>query len=328
MFNKTEKEIMKNWVGDINNPLVSIKCITYNHELYICDALESFLMQETTFPFEVIVHDDASTDNTANIIREYEKKYSNIIKPIYETENQYSKHDGSLSKKINSKIKGKYIAFCEGDDYWTNCNKLEKQVSFLDNNKDYIGVGHMARSIDRNGNNVKTFIDSKPGEYTIKDNSNWQLFAHVSSWLFRYSFIDIINESYSDFYKLQLPGDRIIPLLLLNKGRLFVLSDCYSIYRYQSSENSYTSKIENSIIAKIYQEYETLENYAVSNNINVNYSIPKRRALVVAFTKLIKLKDYNSFFIILNKRKKYLTDIIYCIYTEFIIMLRKIGKHE
>ena len=176
MFNKTEKEIMKNWVGDISNPLVTIKCITYNHEQYISDALDGFLMQETTFPFEVIVHDDASTDNTAKIIKEYEKKYPNIIKPIYETENQYSKHDESITRIINSKIKGKYIAFCEGDDYWTNSKKLQIQYDFLENNSDYIGVGHMTNSVDKYGNKVQTFIDSKSGEYTINNNNDWQLF--------------------------------------------------------------------------------------------------------------------------------------------------------
>ena len=90
MAQRTEQEIMQHWKMD-DKPLVSISCITYNHENYIAEAIESFLMQETDFPFEVLIHDDCSTDNTAAIIREYEKKYPNIIKPIYQEENQYSK---------------------------------------------------------------------------------------------------------------------------------------------------------------------------------------------------------------------------------------------
>ena len=82
-------------MNETNTPLVSIRCITYNHEKYIRDALEGFVMQKTNFKFEAIVHDDASTDNTAAIIQEYAEKYPEIIKPIFETENQYSKHDGS-----------------------------------------------------------------------------------------------------------------------------------------------------------------------------------------------------------------------------------------
>lgn len=125
-------------LSDISScPLVTIRCITYNHEPYIRQCLEGFVMQKTTFPFEAIVHDDASTDGTAAIIREYAEKYPNIIKPIYETENQYSKHDGSLSRIMNAHIRGKYVAMCEGDDYWIDPLKLQKQVDFLEGHPEY-----------------------------------------------------------------------------------------------------------------------------------------------------------------------------------------------
>lgn len=117
--------------------MVSISCITYNHELYIRQCLEGFVMQQTNFRFEAVVHDDASTDGTAAIIREYAEKYPDIIKPIYETENQYSKHDGSLFRIMNEACKGKYIAYCEGDDYWIDPTKLQKQVDFLEAHPDY-----------------------------------------------------------------------------------------------------------------------------------------------------------------------------------------------
>jgi glycosyltransferase involved in cell wall biosynthesis len=118
-------------------PLVSICCITYNHEKYIRDAIESFLMQETDFPFEIIIHDDASTDRTADIIREYEKKYPELIRPIYQTENQYSKGIGILLSLVFKKSKGKYIAFCEGDDYWTDPLKLHKQIMQMEKHPEY-----------------------------------------------------------------------------------------------------------------------------------------------------------------------------------------------
>ena len=122
---------------DIKQIIVSIICTAYNHEKYIRDALEGFVMQKTNFRFEAIVHDDASTDGTATIIREYAEKYPDIIKPIYETENQYSKHDGSLQKIMNEACNGKYIAICEGDDYWTDSYKLQKQIDFLESHRDY-----------------------------------------------------------------------------------------------------------------------------------------------------------------------------------------------
>lgn len=135
MINRTEADIMKKW-GDYETPLVTIRCMTYNHEKYIADALDGFLMQDTDFPFEILVHDDASTDGTADIIREYERKYPHIMKPVYETENQYSKHDGSLGRAVNGLTRGKYIAICEGDDFWTSANKLQLQIGYMLNNPD------------------------------------------------------------------------------------------------------------------------------------------------------------------------------------------------
>lgn len=117
--------------------MVTIRCITYNHEPYIRQCLEGFVMQKTNFRFEAIVHDDVSTDGTADIIREYAEKYPDIIKPIYETENQYSKRDGSLRRIMDAHTHGKYVAICEGDDYWIDPLKLQKQVDFLENHSDY-----------------------------------------------------------------------------------------------------------------------------------------------------------------------------------------------
>jgi glycosyltransferase involved in cell wall biosynthesis len=111
-------------------PVVSIHCITYQHGKFIREAIEGFLMQETTFPVEILIHDDASTDGTADIIREYEVKHPQLIKPIYQKENQWSKGNkpGNI---ILERVKGRFIAFCEGDDYWTAKDKLEFQVDLL-----------------------------------------------------------------------------------------------------------------------------------------------------------------------------------------------------
>jgi glycosyltransferase involved in cell wall biosynthesis len=117
--------------------VVSICTITYNHALYIRQCLDGFLMQKTNFPIEVLIHDDASTDGTADIIREYEQKCSEIIKPIYQIENQHSKNV-KISMTYNwPRAQGKYIALCEGDDYWIDPYKLQKQVDFLEKNPEY-----------------------------------------------------------------------------------------------------------------------------------------------------------------------------------------------
>ncbi len=114
---------------------VSICCNAFMHEKYIRDALDGFLMQKTQYTFEILVADDASSDGTANIIREYAEKYPDIIKPLLFTENQYSQ--GKRPEAQNrARATGRYIALCEGDDYWIDPEKLEKQISYMDNHPD------------------------------------------------------------------------------------------------------------------------------------------------------------------------------------------------
>lgn len=138
-------------------PLASIRCLTYNHEQYIRQCLDGFIMQKTNFPFEIIVHDDASTDKTADIIREYAKKHPNIH-AILETENQYSKHDGSLARIVNQAIRGKYVALCEGDDYWTDPLKLQKQVDFLEKNPEYGMVYTLSKIYNQNKMKIEEYL--------------------------------------------------------------------------------------------------------------------------------------------------------------------------
>ncbi len=118
-------------------PVVSICCLVYNHEPYLRECFEGFVMQQTTFPIEILVHDDASSDHSSDIIREYTAKYPDLFKPIYQTENQYSKGKGYVGIALNiERANGRFIAMCEGDDYWTDPLKLQKQVEFLEAHDD------------------------------------------------------------------------------------------------------------------------------------------------------------------------------------------------
>ncbi len=123
-------------------PLLSIWCTVYNHEPYLRQCLDGFVMQKTNFPFVAIVHEDASTDGSAAIIREYAEKYPDIIKPIYETENQYYK-PGAFRRILKAALHpdSKYVAICEGDDYWTDPNKLQMQVDALESDPE-VGLVH------------------------------------------------------------------------------------------------------------------------------------------------------------------------------------------
>lgn len=140
----------QHWPED-TTPVLSICCVTYNHAKYIGQCIDSFLMQETTFPVEILIHDDASKDATAEIIRAYQARYPHIIKPICQAENQYSKGIKPNITFNYPRAQGRYIAVCEGDDYWTDPHKLEAQVGFLENNPEYVICYHDAKIIDENG---------------------------------------------------------------------------------------------------------------------------------------------------------------------------------
>lgn len=133
------------------NILVSIRCLTYNQSRYIRQCLDGFVMQKTNFAFEAIVHDDASTDGTREIVEEYAEKYPDIIKPIFEDENQYSKDFSVIDRLVRKACTGKYLAFCEGDDYWTDPYKLQKQVDILESNPIITMVHTAFSNVDLNG---------------------------------------------------------------------------------------------------------------------------------------------------------------------------------
>ena len=144
---RSEEEIVASWKGDIGQPLVSINCPAFNHVDYIRDAIHGFLMQETEFPFNVVIHDDASSDGTADVVRDYEQRYPRIIKGIYQDRNLYSQGI-KRDRYTGPFLKGKYVAHCDGDDYWMDPRKLQIQVGFLEANPDYVISCHDAFILD------------------------------------------------------------------------------------------------------------------------------------------------------------------------------------
>lgn len=157
-------EMQKN--GD-NEIKVSVCVVTYNHAPYIRECLDNILMQETNFLFEVLVNDDCSTDGTTEIIREYENKNPDIIKPIYHDENMYNRHIGYYPNILFPMARGKYIACCDGDDYWTDNKKLQKQFDIMEQNPQY-SLCHHRYSILANGRVKDVNLDLPPVQNLIE----------------------------------------------------------------------------------------------------------------------------------------------------------------
>jgi glycosyltransferase involved in cell wall biosynthesis len=209
-------------------PLVSIICPAYNHEKFIAQALDGFVMQKTNFPFEIIVHDDASTDGTARIMRDYEEKYPHLFKNIYQSENQFSKNIMSVSLILFKASKGKNIACCEGDDYWTDPYKLQKQVDFLEQNPDYVACFHDVKVLLPNGDLVEDTITSVPAQYeTIEDLARDGNYIHTPSVVFR----NVIQEYPAELNHSTI-GDYFLYLLLAQYGKFKYWKEEMAVYRY------------------------------------------------------------------------------------------------
>ncbi len=208
-------------------PVVSICCITYNHAAFIGQTLEGFVSQVTDFPFEAIVHDDASTDGTADIIRDYAERYPAIIKPIFQTENQYRKERGRVTRTVFQAATGRYVAMCEGDDYWTDPSKLQKQVDHLEREPDVYMCFH--RSLLLRNDAFEPHVI--PAEVDLNDVRSDDLlrtynFIATASVVFR----NDVDELPDWFWQVPF-GDLALHHIHASKGRVTCLPDTMAVYR-------------------------------------------------------------------------------------------------
>ena len=214
--------------GGNQYPIVSIFCTTYNHARFIRQCMDGFLQQKTSFPIEVLIHDDASTDGTQDIIREYETKYPNIVKPIYQKENQYSK-GVKVSLVYNySRARGKYIALCEGDDYWTDPYKLQKQVDFLESHPDYVMCSHRFNQYIQE----KGFLeeeqdkDFEGADYDLKNLIGGKWLTQTLTVMYRRSALNL--KRYAAY---GMSMDMILFYELLKIGKGYCFPDIMAVYR-------------------------------------------------------------------------------------------------
>lgn len=224
-------------------PLVSICCITYNHENYIRDAIEGFLIQNTSFPFEIIIHDDASTDNTANIIEEYANKYPDLFVTILQSENQWSKGGGSIyARFVYPRARGKYIALCEGDDYWTDPLKLQKQVEFLEENPDY-GIVHTNFSTS-DGKRISINYYPRNDQY-LNSFLSGNISIGTLTVLFRKDLFDSLPKYYLE--KNFKMGDLPLWIEFAKNSKIKYIPDSTAMYRVLENSASHSSDIDKEI---------------------------------------------------------------------------------
>lgn len=248
--------------------MVSIRCLVYNHERYIRQCLEGFVMQRTNFRFEAIVHDDASTDGTVDIIREYAEKYPDIIKPIFEIENQYSKHDGSLRRIMDGKLLGKYVAICEGDDYWTDPLKLQKQFDFMESHPECSLCFHAHNDLYPDGKLIKIYpreIKEKYGAediVLIEDN-----IIGTNTIFCRWHYLR--QEGCPTFWSTCPVGDLPLRLYFVSKGLIGYINEEMSVYR-RNAQGGWTTQ-KRSLVSitkhrfKIINMYKLYDEYTQNN---------------------------------------------------------------
>lgn len=223
----------------MSKPLVSICCITYNHKLYIEKCLEGFIIQETDFNFEVLIFDDASTDGSQEIIKNFAKKHDNFHLYLQDV-NQWDLKKYGLIDYLFPAAKGKYIAICEGDDYWTDPYKLQKQVDFLEANSDFVLSFHNAEVLNIVSKEKYFFVDSYASEeYTSKDIfENWLI--PTASMVFR----NVLDKNLPDFFIKATHGDLGLQVYLNEYGKFQAINEVMSVYRINESSvtiNSFSS---------------------------------------------------------------------------------------
>lgn len=228
---------------DVKEVMVSIVCITYNHEKYIARALESFVTQDTNFTYEILIHDDASTDRTAEIIKKYEKAYPDIIYSVIQKENKYSQNAFIEDTYLIPIAKGKYIAECEGDDFWTDPYKLQKQFDFMEAHPECSLCTHASLKVRASDEKeLERFSSSPNSRYFSTEEiiGNDHLFSTNSMFYIKEHVLNV-----PDFVYTAPVADYSITIWLSLKGDVYYMDEAMSAYRV-GVENSWTSNFVNS----------------------------------------------------------------------------------
>jgi len=260
MINLTEQEIMKDWKSTGTKPFLSICGITYNHEAYIEEAIDSFLSQKTNFSFEIVFSDDKSPDSTQLILQKYIDKYPNIMNV-----NLRKVNVGSMNNFVSNlkRAEGKYIAICEGDDFWCDDRKIQKQVNFLEQNDSYSGCFHdsMNYKEDMNGNIEETIrvgirkIETKVDLDSIIYENN----IATASIMYRN-----ILTVYPEYLLKTTKGDYALMVMIAEHGYIGYIPEVMSKYRIHAG-GVWSLKPKSYQINEAVKFYKLLQKHFISN---------------------------------------------------------------
>lgn len=254
---------------------VNVCCITYNHEKYIEQALNGILMQKTNFRWNIIIHDDASTDDTQKVIKLYKKRFPDKIITILQSENQYSKGRNPF-EILTPYLNGKYIAVCEGDDYWIDDRKLQKQYDFLQNNRDYIACYHNVKCVDKkNVELTQCTVYPKYREHTVgkKEAIKFKLPGQTASSFYRNIYKEMSLQEKEIFYHGNVNLDRKLAIYLGLTGKILCMEDTMAAYRIVNDEgDSWSAKSSGkNMLIQSYDAQKEMKNFVKSIfNIDVN----------------------------------------------------------
>ena len=235
---KTYEDNGESWYMLYTVPKVSVICCAYNHEPYIRECLDGLVKQETSFKYEVIVHDDASTDATAEVIREYQAMYPGLIRPIYQIENQYSRKTAILRTFVYPRVKGKYVAICEGDDYWTDSQKLQKQVDALEADSEFSMCCTSCDGYVQQTGKTFEFVPSERKVLTWKVLMKRNVIANLTTLVRTEYLIEFAERVCPQMPSFPM-GDYPMWLFMASKGPIIQLADNTATYRVLESSASH-----------------------------------------------------------------------------------------
>lgn len=232
-----------------NRPLsVDIYCLVYNHGKYLRKALDGMLMQRTDFPVRIIIHDDASTDDSVNIIMEYKSKYPDKIIAVIEDTNLYQ-NGKSIWKKMSPYFTGKYIATCEGDDFWIDTNKLKKQIEYLESHLDYSACYHNILPVDAEGQYKEElrgmYTHVEEGDYTEEEIRHFNLKTQTASLVRRNYNPWLTDEDKEVYFSTKCNGDEIQLVVCSSYGKIHILSDVMAAHRRVLNEGISWTALQN-----------------------------------------------------------------------------------